>query len=173
MKYIVDLDNTLVYTDNLNSESYNYALKAMGYHPIRTKNRITRETILKKYSSVSKEIMLQLINLKQQYFIENVDKLVINEDMFKFLKEQGFENCALWTSANKDRANAILKNLNILDFFVVVRFTNKLNIREEISYFEKIFNCSKSDLCFIEDNQKLINRLRKMKLQTINIKNEI
>ena len=45
VKYVFDLDDTLVATTALNNDSYNYALEKHGYLRITTRHRITRNEL--------------------------------------------------------------------------------------------------------------------------------
>ncbi|MBR5439237.1 MAG: hypothetical protein IKV61_03350 [Clostridia bacterium] len=45
MVYVVDLDDTLVLTKNLNNDAYNFALEQNGQSRIKTKKRLTREAL--------------------------------------------------------------------------------------------------------------------------------
>ena len=63
MVYVVDLDDTLVLTKNLNNDAYNFALEQNGQKRIRTTKRLTRENL---NVSLSKK----LITDKQNYFTQ-------------------------------------------------------------------------------------------------------
>lgn len=63
MVYIVDLDDTLVLTKNLNNDAYNYALEQNGQSRIKTNKRLTRENLSQAPSK-------KLISVKQNYFTQ-------------------------------------------------------------------------------------------------------
>ena len=63
MVYVIDLDDTLVLTKNLNNDAYNFALEQNGQKRIRTNNRLTRENF---DGTPSKK----LITDKQNYFTQ-------------------------------------------------------------------------------------------------------
>jgi len=73
-RYIFDLDNTLVYTDSLNNDSYNYALKKLGLASINDCKRITRDVILSKYPELNSFQKNEIIELKQKYFMNNLKR---------------------------------------------------------------------------------------------------
>ena len=50
MVYVVDLDDTLVLTKNLNNDAYNYALEKHGQKRIKTSKRITRDNLKNKHN---------------------------------------------------------------------------------------------------------------------------
>ena len=90
MVYVVDLDDTLVLTKNLNNDAYNFALEQNGKKRIITNNRLTRETL----GEISSE---KLISDKQNYFTQKWLKyrVVVNEEILKILQNQDKENCKL------------------------------------------------------------------------------
>ena len=118
MVYVVDLDDTLVLTKNLNNDAYNFALEQNGQRRIKTNNRLTRENFGETDSK-------KLITDKQNYFAQKWLKyrVVVNEDILDLLKTQDKANCYLWTSADKSRAEYILKELDLYKYF-----NNKHNI---------------------------------------------
>ena len=65
--YVFDLDNTLVFTDALNNEAYNFILKKFGLSEIQNVERITREVVFQKYPEVEKW-KDEIIVLKQKFF---------------------------------------------------------------------------------------------------------
>lgn len=67
-RYVFDLDNTLIYTDSLNNDSYNYALSLQGLAPINDCKRITRDIVFKKYPNLNNVQKNKIIELKQEYF---------------------------------------------------------------------------------------------------------
>ena len=89
MVYVVDLDDTLVLTKNLNNDAYNFALEQNGQKRIRTAKRLTRENL---NASPSKK----LITDKQNYFAQKWLKyrVVVNQEILSILRKQ-----------NKDFAN--------------------------------------------------------------------
>ena len=108
MVYVVDLDDTLVLTKNLNNDAYNFALEQNGQRRIKTNNRLTREILGKNPNE-------KLITDKQNYFAQKWLKyrVVVNEDILDLLKTQEKANCYLWTSADKERAEYVLKELDL------------------------------------------------------------
>ena len=83
MVYVVDLDDTLVLTKNLNNDAYNFALEQNGQRRIKTAKRLTRENL---NASPSKK----LITDKQNYFTQKWLKyrVVVNEEILSILQNQ-------------------------------------------------------------------------------------
>ena len=63
MVYVVDLDDTLVLTKNLNNDAYNYALEKHGQKRIKTAKRLTRDNL---NATPSKKLIAE----KQNYFAQ-------------------------------------------------------------------------------------------------------
>ena len=120
MVYVVDLDDTLVLTKNLNNDAYNFALEQNGYSRIKTAKRITRDNLKNKHSK-------QIISDKQNYFAQKWLKyrVVVNQEILSLLKKQERKNCYLWTSADKNRAEYILKELDLYKYFNKVIYDDK------------------------------------------------
>ena len=95
MVYVVDLDDTLVLTKNLNNDAYNYALEKHGQKRIKITKRITREKLIKKPGK-------KLIDDKQKYFAQ------------KWLKDN-YPRYVITTDYLLQRRNGI-KNVNLIDF---------------------------------------------------------
>ncbi len=148
MVYVVDLDDTLVLTKNLNNNAYNFALEQNGQRRIKTNNRLTRETL----GEISSE---KLISDKQNYFTQKWLKyrVVVNEEILNLLKNQDKENCFLWTSADKSRAEYILKELDLYKYFNKVIYDDKKDLNSSLKRLKDI---TKSNVFLIfEDNDAL------------------
>ena len=68
MKYIIDLDDTLICSTKLNNDAYNYSLEKYGFNRISTTDRITRD----KLTFINSELLKKIITEKQIYFRENI-----------------------------------------------------------------------------------------------------
>ena len=159
MVYVVDLDDTLVLTKNLNNDAYNFALEQNGQKRIRTAKRLTRENL---NASPSKK----LITDKQNYFAQKWLKyrVVVNEEILNLLKNQDKENCYLWTSADKSRAEYILKELDLYKYFNKVIYDDKKDLNSSLKRLKDI---TKSNVFLIlEDNDAFFKNIDiKMKIK--------
>lgn len=168
-RYVFDLDNTIVFTDLLNNESYNHALKKLGLEPINNCLRITRDIIFNKYPYLSDAEKIEIIAFKQEYFANNLDKTYANNQLLKLLEVQNLGMCILWTSADEARVLAILKYYRILNAFKNIVFSNKSNIIQDVEKICELFGCSLEHLIFYEDNAKIIRELQELKINVIPI----
>ncbi len=151
MVYVVDLDDTLVLTKNLNNDAYNYALEQNGQSRIKTNKRLTRQNLSQVPSK-------KLITEKQNYFTQKWLKyrVVVNEGILDLLKTQDKENCYLWTSADKSRANYILKELDLYKHFNKIIYDDKKDLNRSLKRLKDI---TKSNVFLIfEDNNDLFKK---------------
>lgn len=161
MVYVVDLDDTLVLTKNLNNDAYNFALEQNGQRRIKTNNRLTRENF---DETASKKLIID----KQNYFAQKWLKyrVVVNEEILNLLNNQDKENCYLWTSADKNRADFILKELDLYKYFNKVIYDDKKDLNSSLKRLKDI---TKSNVFLIfEDNDGLFkDQFIKIKLALI------
>ena len=148
MVCVVDLDDTLVLTKNLNNDAYNFALEQNGQKRIKASKRLTRENLGETPSK-------KLIADKQNYFTQKWLKyrVVVNEGILKILQNQDKENCYLWTSADINRAEYILNELDLYKYFNKVIYDDKKDLNNSLKRLKDI---TKSNVFLIfEDNKAL------------------
>ncbi|MCL2061188.1 MAG: hypothetical protein FWH03_00995 [Firmicutes bacterium] len=128
--FVVDLDDTLIYTHSLNSDAYNYALERLGYPRINSSNRITKSNIATLYPNNINKIIRQ----KQAYFVESwmPYRTTLNRKLLKAISAKGKNNCLLWTSADRKRAIKIISHYGLNEYFCKILFDKKDNIVESI-----------------------------------------
>lgn len=133
MVYVVDLDDTLVLTKHLNNDAYNYALEEQGHKIIKTSKRLTRENLGEAPNE-------KLITDKQNYFTQKWLKyrVLVNEEILKILQNQEPKNCYLWTGADKNRANYILKELDLYKYFNKIIFDDKNDLNNSLKRLKDI-----------------------------------
>ncbi len=164
MVYVVDLDDTLVLTKNLNNDAYNFALEQNGQRRIETNNRLTRE-------SLGETLSKKLIADKQNYFTQKWLKyrVVVNEEILKILQNQDKENCYLWTSADKSRAEYLLKELDLYKYFNKVIYDDKKDLNSSLKRLKDI---TKNNVFLIfEDNNSLFTINEQKLLSVLNFNN--
>ena len=151
MVYVVDLDDTLVLTKNLNNDAYNFALEKHGQSRIKTNKRLTRENFGETASK-------KLINDKQNYCAQKWLKyrVVVNEEILSILQNQNRKDCYLWTRADKNRADFILKELDLYKYFNKVIYDDKKDLNSSLKRLKDI---TKSNVFLIfEDNEKFFKK---------------
>ena len=151
----------MVLTKNLNNDAYNFALEQNGQRRIKTNNRLTRENF---DETASKKSIID----KQNYFAQKWLKyrVVVNEEILNLLNNQDKENCYLWTSVDKNRADFILKELDLYKYFNKVIYDDKKDLNSSLKRLKDITH-SNVFLIF-EDNDGLFkDKFIKIKLALI------
>ena len=108
MFHILDIDNTLFFTNELNNKGYIFALTSLGLKALSPCKRITRTVIASWYPFLKDEEMTAIIRLKQTYVGENLHLISINDDLHQLLREVGPNMVGLWTAADPIRIKKIL-----------------------------------------------------------------
>ena len=168
-RHVFDLDNTLIFTDSLNNDSYNYTLNLFGLSTINDCKRITRNVVFSKYPDLSIVQKNEIIEMKQNYFINNLNMTLPNASLLQVLEAQKFEFCILWTSADETRVLAILEYYKICNAFKKILFSNKVEVIQDICKICELFECSYEHLIFYEDNQRVIQELQHSNLNVISV----
>lgn len=168
-RYIFDLDNTLIYTNILNNNSYNYALQQQGLEPILDYERITRDIVFIKYPHLNNELKNKIIELKQEFFVNNIQDTRPNKTLFKTLKSHNNDYCVLWTSADEARVQALLEYYIISDDFKKILFSKKSNVLQDVERICELFGCKSEQLVFYEDNWETIKKLQEFNLKIISV----
>ena len=123
MFHIVDVDNTLVFTNQLNTAGYVYALAQVGLEP-RTAipDRITRDVVCSWYPELTGQELGRITSHKQAYVRTHLEQTTLNLEMAHLLITEGSEHCALWTAANPERVRLLLNFHNVTDY-KAIRFS--------------------------------------------------
>lgn len=170
MFHILDIDNTLFFTNELNNKAYIFALSSLGLKALVPCKRITRTVIASWYPSLRDEEMTAIIQLKQTYVGENLHLISINDDLHQLLQAVGPNMVGLWTAADPSRIKKIL-DYNDITNYSYIRFSNKSpnDICRGIQDFCQIFNCDKDQLCFYEDDKNVISLLQSHNVQVVEV----
>ncbi len=154
---LVDLDDTLIFSTELNNDAYNYALEKFGFERIKTSQRITRDIL----NNIPEEMLTKITNLKQEYFTKEWIKyrLVLNVRLLNIIKAYGKENCFIWTKSQKSRAEAIMKEYNLQDYFTGIIFDNKSDISNSIKIIKE--NTNKKQIIIYENNLEYLRNYTK------------
>ena len=82
MFHILDIDNTLFFTNELNNNAYIFALSSLGLKALSPYKRITRTVIASWYPFLRDEEMTAIIGLKQIWL--DYGRLQIQLELRKF-----------------------------------------------------------------------------------------
>lgn len=134
MKFFIDLDDTLVYSTELNNDAYNFALEMVGEPRINTTKRITRSVIK------ANDLLDKIIWLKQKYFMSEWlrVRVRINKILLRKIEKFGVKNCYLWTKADRLRVERMLTICDLKKYFNGVIYASKNNFAESIKLLKKI-----------------------------------
>lgn len=168
--YVFDIDNTLIYTDELNTASYLWALEQKGRTLDWKGGRITKEVVREEYPHLTKEELIEISALKQQYFLDHLELTQVNEEVKALLENIPRERCVMWTSAHPLRVRKMLEYYGVCDAFVEARFTEKEAVHDDAAFFCKAMKCTKEELVFLDDADEVITRLRATGLTVIDVK---
>ena len=174
MFHIVDVDNTLVFTDELNTAGYVHALTCVALEPRKAVPRITRDIIQDWYPQLSEYDLTHIAILKQAYVESHLDMSQLNASVARVLTTYGSERCALWTAANPERVRMLLRHHMVTDYRAI-RFSNKTenDVAHGVQDFCVFFDCEPEELCFHEDNPEVINHLRKLGLTVMAVEAKV
>lgn len=159
-RFVFDLDNTLIMTDELNNTSYNYALFKLGILPISEHTRITRTVVFAQYPNLTELQKNQIVKLKQDYFMDNIHSTKSNKSLIYLLKQKGAQYCVLWTSADKNRVCSLLRHYRIENNFISIIYSSKQIISDDILKMCNTLDCTPKQLFFFEDDENIVNNLR-------------
>lgn len=153
-KYIFDLDNTLVFTDALNTEAYNFALRALGKGELTGIGRITRDKVFARIAldGAEKE---RLIALKRDYFRRHLEKVQPNRPLMRILFSRAPSDCMLWTSAERSRVEELLCYFGLKERFGEIFFSPKQEIGRDIEEICRRMKCLRSQCIFFENNEEM------------------
>lgn len=170
-RYVVDLDNTLVFTEYLNNLSYINALKLKNIFIDVEKIdfRITRKYIIENFGFLTKREIKKIIKLKQKYFIKNLDKTTLNDNLFNIVKQSNKNNCIIWTSASNIRVKEIMKYYDLSKYFKKVILSNKTDLDKDIIKICNVLKCKPKEMIVMEDDINIIKKLEKKNIRVIKI----
>jgi hypothetical protein len=168
--HILDIDNTLFFTNDLNNKAYIFALSSLGLKALTPCKRITRTVVASWYPSLTNTEMNDIIRMKQTYVSENLHLISINVDLHQLLREVGPNMVGLWTAADPIRIKKILDHNNITNY-TCIRFSDKSqdDICHGIQEFCHVFHCEKDQLCFYEDDKNVISLLQSHNVQVVEV----
>ena len=165
MKFLFDLDDTLIASSKLNTDAYNYALESLGYQRLDGVHRITRENL----KCIPPVVSDTIIRRKQEYFAQAwlPCRILLNDGLLAVAMKNGRQNCFLWTRARKERAEAVLTMCNLNRYFKSIIYDEKKSFRRSMEKLRAIIG--RDDFLLFEDNVELLQYPNVSKVCDINM----
>lgn len=157
-KLVFDLEGTLFFTDDVNTNAYNEALMQYGYERINVK-RITRSTIEEIYPQINKKTLSAIVKSKQKLFHNALSNIKQNNKLIDLLKSKSKDHIAIFTELNRKKACDILRHFN-LDNNVATVITKSHDTVRTINELCEKLSCSKCDLVFFDDDHRYAIKLK-------------
>ncbi|MBR2753756.1 hypothetical protein IKD82_01130 [Candidatus Saccharibacteria bacterium] len=169
---ICDLDNTLFFTDKLNSKSYIEAAKQLQIALPRTaykEARITSSTIKRYCPNIDSETLKHLKQRKLEYFQNNLNDIIVNKSLLKLINRYNY--LCFWTSSIKERAVTQCRYFNI-DYNELISFNKNSATIEDIEniiieWSEKYNIKDKKDILIIDDEVDYLKKIESLGYQTL------
>lgn len=165
--YIFDGEGTLFFTDDLNNESYNYALLENNLHPLENMHRITRKTIIDVYNGLDKSVLDEIIQQKQRYFVNHIDKVKGNHFLFNIISKIGKNQSILWTASDCNKMEHILDKFHIKSSFNKIIFSDKKDIAKDLNEICDFFHCTYKQLLIFENDISIVGELNKLHINCL------
>lgn len=184
LTFLIDLDNTLIYTDRANNLAYEKAMKetlksALGnelFSNLQTKtSRITRET-LSQLNSLDTYSLEKIIRLKEDFYHHFLFATKSNEKVINdIIKTICFNNRTqpestqkiLVTNCSASRANALLDYHQLNNYFQQSIFCPNIPNKFEFALNRLAKNISHKHIFILDDDIRQINDI----MQKSNIPN--
>ncbi len=148
---LVDLDNTLVFTDKANNMAYLQAIKQFLPHvALPQTQRITREFIQQNLPSIDKRIFNQIIEYKQSHFIHFLELTELNQEVYEWLLEHPNNPIYLVTNAHQERAKQLLNYYQISELF-----DKQFYVKDEVNKYSEIINLENKVIIFDDEIKQL------------------
>lgn len=168
--YVFAVDNTLVFTDELNTEAYVWALEQKGLSLDWKGGRITKEVIQSEFPNLPEQDMLEIRRMKRKYFLEHLDVTELNEELKDLILQVGPERCAYWFSANAVRVNGMLKHYGLLEALGAIISDRKKEEIGQAASLVKQFFCAPENVVFFESDPVVIAALREQGMEVVEVK---
>lgn len=113
--FLVDLDNTLIFTNAANNAAYLSAANSLGFSTLFSKHnqfRITRTDLTSLSESVQQKIIIQ----KQKIYHSFLNQTILNEALFQLLKNSN-RDVFLVSNADENRASSLIEYHHLHDLF--------------------------------------------------------
>ncbi len=172
---ICDIDNTLLFTDKLNSNAYIYAAKILKIQlpdAVLNAPRITASLIKKYAKNINNSTFEKLQDKKLNYFLGHLEQIKINQKLLNEIKENS-DFIYLWTSSNERRALAECCVLKI-PFDELISFDKKNSsvkvLRKMIFGIMTKIKISSADIIVYDDDENFLNKIAQLGIKTVLVK---
>ncbi len=159
--YIFDAEGTLFFTDDLNNESYNYVLMQNKFKPIENRQRITRQSVKDFYPAISKQLLNRIVQQKQKYFINHIEKISGNYFLFNIIKKIGKDKSILWTASNCKKLEYIITKFDMESCFRQIIYSNKKDITKDLNKICEFLCCEHKQLLIFENDFFIAEELKR------------
>lgn len=169
---ICDLDNTLIFTDDANNQSYIEVMGRHGYDTSRLQSvkRVTSKYIHQSYPNISKFKLWQIKRCKLKTFMKNLYLINLNGSLMETIYKRTNLPVVIWTSSNRKRALAQIKYFNIKhDWIVFSQKDTATEISRVVSLIKKKYKANRHQILFYEDDLKTLSLLREIGAFTIKV----
>lgn len=122
---IVDLDGTLVESDQANFLAYQAAIfHVTGEAPFQTQppKRVTRQTLRQVLADSSGTLLEDIITRKEQIFPQYLNHTRINRPLYQLLQSNSNKPLILLSNACQNRADQVLQHHNLSQLFCEFHF---------------------------------------------------
>lgn len=116
-------------------------------------------------------LLKEIIKLKQDYFMSNwlSYRVAINHILLDKIKSFDKQNCYIWTMANKQRANAIIKACELEPYFNDIIFDNKESLTKTLHFVKPMLKTN--NIIIYENNHKFFTNTNSQIVDEIVYKN--
>lgn len=172
---ICDIDNTLLFTDKLNSKAYIYAAKILKIKlpdVVLNAPRITASLIKKYAKNINNSTFEKLQEEKLNYFLCHLEQIEINQKLLNEIKENS-DFIYLWTGSNERRALAECCMLKI-PFDELISFDKKNSsvkvLHKMIFGIMTKIKISSADIIVYDDDENFLNKIAQLGIKTVLVK---
>ncbi len=160
--FLVDLDNTLIFTDAANNAAYLSAANSLGFSTLFSKHnqfRITRTDLTSLSESVQQKIIIQ----KQKIYHFFLNQTILNEALFQLLKNSN-RDVFLVSNADENRASSLIEYHHLHDLFKEKIFCPSIPNKYEFSL--KRLNLLPNSVLIFDDDKLQLQQAAALGLQT-------
>ena len=160
--FLVDLDNTLIFTNAANNAAYLSAANSLGFPTLFSKHnqfRITRADL----TSLSESMQQKIIIKKQKIYHSFLNQTILNKALFQLLKNSN-RDVFLVSNADENRANSLIEYHHLHDLFKEKIFCPSIPNKYEVAL--KRLNLLPNSVLIVDDDKLQRQQAATLGLQT-------